>query len=494
MERLHLEGRLYEDLETRRRYGRDLSGYRVTPRLVAEPRDEEDARRVLEYAVRTGTPLTCRGAGSNLSGSAVGGGVLFSCRRLQGVELRGRRVRVGPGTVYDRLNRQVAARGLSLRYDVSSGGFSTVGGNVATRAGGLRSIKYGTVERALRGVRFLDPVRGLVDTAEGLPPDLAGGLRLLREELLADPGAVAFLERRRGLKSSSGYNLHALLDFPEPEDMAAHLMAGSVGTLGIFTALDLELADLQPYRRLDAAFFDTTLRAAGAAPRIAALGPSALEHMDRFGVGLIEQRTDLPVPRNAGAVLLVELEGPEGDRVGEELGRVLADQALSHLRVGEEKAEALWKIRWSMLTRIRKTYEDSAHRFISFVDDLAVPPPAMVPFIEEIEGVFSGEGLPVLVYGHVGEGNLHIRPLVARRGWRRTVRRIGERCFRAALAHGGTLVAEHGMGRNRCPYLGWEWGDVGRYLGRIKALFDPRGLLNPGTLFRCRDITRDFSF
>ena len=494
MEQLHLRGGVFRDRETRRGYSRDMSGYRVTPLLVAEPRDEEDVERTLAYAMHTGATLTCRGAGSNLSGSAVGRGILVSFKRMQEIRLEGRRARVGPGTVYSRLNRQVFGRGLSLRYDVSSGGFSTVGGNVATRAGGLRSIRYGTVDRALAGVRFLDPVHGLVDTAEGLPPALAREVRSLRGELLADTEAVDFLERRRGLKSSSGYNLYALLDHRDPAGMVAHLMTGSVGTLGLFTSLDMDLVDLQKKRSLYVAFFETTVHAAEAALDIAASGPSALEHMDRFGVGLIRRQSDLPVPEKAGSVLLVELESDPGGRKHGELGRILDDRALSHRRIDGGEAERLWKMRWTMLTRIKKTWEDADHRFISFVDDLAVPPPVLPSFIRDIDRVLSREELLTVIYGHIGEGNLHIRPLVARRGWRETVRRLGERCFNVALEHGGTLVAEHGMGRNRCAYLDWEWGRVGRYFRRVKELFDPRGLLNPGTLFHCRDFTADFRF
>jgi FAD/FMN-containing dehydrogenase len=238
-----------------------------------------------------------------------------------------------------------------------------------------------------------------------------------------------------------------------------------------------------------AAFFRGLDEAAEAAVQASQTGVSALEHMDRFGVDLIEGLQTIPVPDGAGAVLLAETEENPG-----RLGRTLESLALSTSRIKGPDAEAVWKIRWTMLSRIRRVHEDGNHRFISFVDDLAVPAAQLPRFAREVCRIFDAEDLLTIIYGHIGEGNLHIRPLVARKDWQDTVARIGEKCFDACLELGGTLTAEHGPGRNRCPYIEKEWGTAADWFIKVKKLFDPEMLLNPGVLFECGSVTDHYAF
>jgi D-lactate dehydrogenase len=193
--------------------------------------------------------------------------------------------------------------------------------------------------------------------------------------------------------------------------------------------------------------------------------------------------------------VLVEFdEEIEGAR--DALGELLREGALSCLVLEEEeRVERVWEVRKSLLTRIKRLHEDQGHRFISFVDDMAVPLHTLHDFVTAVERVFSEEGMSVVMYGHICEGNLHMRPLVESRGWRKRVLRVAERCFEILLSCGGTLTAEHGAGRNRAAYLRREWGDsVYGYFLEVKNLFDPHGVLNPGVMFSDRDITSGYQF
>jgi FAD/FMN-containing dehydrogenase len=492
-----IAGDIREDHESLERYSTDMSGYRVRPSLIILPAHEKDVERSLEYAMRSGVPVTARGAGSNLSGSAVGGGLLLHLRNMRDVEsLAGNRVRVQPGTVYEELNRRMAGKGLTLRYDVSSGGFSTVGGNTATRAGGLRSIKYGTVDGSLASVRFLCPAHGLVDTEACLLPALERDIGALRGRLQADQDTLDLLEMRRGLKSSSGFNLGAFIDYEDPADIVTHLMVGSVGTLGILTSLTMNLLPRPGERILYAAFFKSIESAATCAVgHLRVLRPSALELIDAFGISLVRGLKGIAAPPAAGAALLIEFDDEPGSRKGlvEEL---LGEQALSHRLIEDgPTADGFWKIRWTMLTKIKRLDEDENHRYLSFIDDMAVLPEKLVPFITDIKAILDEEKLQSVIYGHVGEGNLHIRPLVEKRDWRARVRRVTERCVASVLFYGGTLTAEHGSGRNRAQFLEQEWGPrTMKYFREIKNMFDPRDLLNPGVMFSSRDLTQDLHF
>jgi FAD/FMN-containing dehydrogenase len=378
---------------------------------------------------------------------------------------------------------------------VSSGGFSTLGGNIATKAGGLRSIKYGNADESVKSLKFVCPSHGLVDTSLNLPSPLEQEIVTLRKKLIEDESSRMWLVKRKGLKSSSGYNLHALIDYDNPADIVTHLMAGSVGTLGVFTQLTVKLEPVPAKRFFCVAFFKDILDAVEAAPSLVELHPSALEAMDSFGTDLIRNDIGLSVPSTAGTTLLVEWDEQDEERL-KTVSSLLAKSSLDFSWIEELKTiDALWKIRWTMLTRIKKMHEDAEHRYLSFVDDMAVPLQRLHPFMREIKNIFHDEGLDAVIFGHIGEGNLHIRPLIGKRGWQRVIQQVGERCFTAVLSHGGTLTAEHGTGRNRAPYLKQEWGEGLYPLFRaVKHIFDAEDVLNRGVMFTSRDITHNLRF
>ncbi len=286
--------------------------------------------------------------------------------------------------------------------------------------------------------------------------------------------------------------------------MVAQLMVGSVGTLGVLTEVEVALLPAPRAQILLAAFFQRLEDACGLAAELAATGPSALEAMDDEGTRLLlalAPAGDLPAAADAGAVLLVEHEESAAGSPGavppdaEAALRILNARALAVWRVPPSAAESVWNVRWSMLTSIRRAHETDDRRFLSFVDDLAVPIGALGSFLEEVTRIFEAEGMRSVIYGHLGEGNLHMRPLIERQGWRERVHRVADRCFEAALRRGGTLTAEHGSGRNRAPFLAREWGErLYGYFGRVKTIFDPGDLLNPGVMFSDRDFTEELEF
>jgi FAD/FMN-containing dehydrogenase len=403
--------------------------------------------------------------------------------------------RVQPGLVYDRLNDLMFDDGYFLPYHVSSSAFCTIGGNVSTRASGLRSIKYGTVDNSVKNVRMVTPDWGVIDTSGELPHEFESRLLEIRERLLSDGEAVRELDEKKDLKTSTGYNLQALLKYEDPSEMVAHLVVGSVGTLGVITEIELKLQPIPKRRVMVVTFFDSIVSAGRAVPDLRDLDPSLLELMDGFGTSIVRDDTEIEVPENAGATLLIEFD----ENIDESLERlypIVSGHALHHHLLEEEKDQKrLYKLRWKMLIDIKRKNDTPDRKYLSFVDDLGVPIEEIPDFIEEIYKIFEEEGIEAVIYGHIGEGNLHIRPLIERENWRDVMKRVGGRCFSCAFDHGGTVAAEHGSGRNRLGLIEKEWGEaVFGYFKEIKDLFDSRDIMNPGILFSRGDITDNLEF
>ncbi len=474
----------------------DMSRYKIIPKLVAFPEDEEDVLSLLEYAREKRIPLTPRGAGSNLSGSAVGPGLVVVFEKMNRVlEVAGNLVWVQPGIVYNMLNKQVEEHGLMLPYNPSSRAYCTVGGNVGTKASGLRSIKYGNTNDRIRNIRFIGPKHGVVDTKEGLPEDLREAILNLREKIVNDEQVLSILRHKKNLKTSSGYNIRSFLDHEKPEDIVTHLMVGSVGTLGIWTEIELELVSLPKKKVIFLFFYENITQAGAMVPKIDSLSPSAVEIMDIFGIQMYKDRMGLEIPDRYNAVLLVEFD-EVSESVKKHVMQVAKEEETPyHLFSDSKKIEQAWDIRESVLLKIKKEHEGPQQKYISFVDDLGVPVENLADFISEVSEIFESRGIRFVVYGHVGEGNIHIRPLIEKEGWKDTMKELADLLVQAAFKYGGTVTGEHGSGRNRSFFIKEEWGErIYNYFKEIKNIFDPEGILNPNVMLSDADITENLEF
>src|SRR3972149_5841483 len=190
------------------KYCSDKSDYFVRPRNVIVARNENDVEGAVEYSKKHRVPLTARAAGSNLCGSALGKGVIVDFTKMNAIVTgRGSTVRVQPGIVYRKLNEAAKTKGFFLPYSPSSADFCTIGGNVSTKASGLRGVKYGSTDNFVKNIRFVNPEYGIVDTSESLPDELEEKIRDIRKRLLADRAACRLLREKTSLKTSSGYHL-----------------------------------------------------------------------------------------------------------------------------------------------------------------------------------------------------------------------------------------------------------------------------------------------
>ena len=458
--KLPLAGEVFWDEASLKAYSGDMSHYSVKPRMVAVPANENDIDKLIVYAKEESIPITPRGAGSNQSGSAVGPGIIVLFSKMNAAIKRdGRRVRVQSGMIHQVLDQHLALDGLRIPYDPTSRGFCTIGGNVATKASGLRSLKYGTVDSAIRNLRFFDIAHGLIDTSKGLPENLEEAIVDLKKRLTNDKDAMEILKVRCNLKSSSGYNLRSLIEYEQPSEVVTHLLAGSVGTLGVFSEVELEAVPIPKSVSLYVVFFRSLLAATEEVLKIVAFKPSALELMDAYGVDLLRVTNEVDVPLDCKAVLLVEFDS-DLDSASELMAGYLKEKSREFSVENDVKKQAtLWRVRESMLLWIMNSLETPQKRFPPFADDIAVPLEKLPSFVDAVQQTLASSGTIAVIYGHAGEGNLHIRPMIGVENWKENLRNLSNLIFETALNIGGTITAEHGLGRNRSRYLREEWGD-----------------------------------
>ncbi len=482
--------------------------YEVRPLAVVYPHDVEDVVRVVRFAGEAGIPVTPRGRGSGTAGAALGRGILLSfappcpMNRLLAFEERDGQpqVTVEPGLLHDDLQRFLRTQGLYLPADPSSGAISVLGGNIATKASGPHALKHGSIDRYLRHLQFVTAAGEVVDTADAasIPGSIAQGVLATRDEVLADAYAVRRLQARQDSKIASGYNLFAFLRQRQLGEMVAQLLVGSVGTLGVVVQASLRAEPYVESKATTLLYFRDLAHAGDAVQHIRTLNVAAIEIVNRTSLAILRERQPaLALPVGEVHMLLVEYEGPERydqiayvERLMRENGYDLAEELVT-VEDSEERAR-LWKARKALLPTVAAYRPDRVA--LSVVNDVGVGVAHLADLIRDVEGIFDRLGLVAAIYGHAGSGNLHLRPFfdVSDPDLPVLLTRVADEVYGAVLRYDGTITAEHGMGRQRAPYLTREWGPamIG-YMRRIKTVFDPGDLLNPEVIFGDRALTDD---
>ncbi len=416
----------------------------VMPGIVVRPTTSEALGRVTRLCNDNGLPLTVRGAGTNLSGGTIphpGGVVVLTngLTRILEINEEDLYAIVEPGVVTATFAQEVARRGLFYPPDPGSQTVSTLGGNVAENAGGLRGLKYGVTKDYVMGMEFWDVTGNLIRSGS------------------------------RTVKSVTGYNLHGL-------------MVASEGTLGVFDKIILKLIPPPQAARSMMAIFDSIASASETVAAIIAakIVPATLEMMDNFTIRTVDNFRKAGLPTDAAALLLIEVDGHPG-QVADEAARVeeiCRQQGAREIKVAHDASErnTIWQARRDALPALAKLKPTCV------LEDATVPRskiPAMIAALGEISKKFD---LTIGTFGHAGDGNLHPTILTDKRDkseWQRVEHAI-EEIFDTALALGGTLSGEHGIGLAKRSFLVKEIGQATiDYTARMKKAVDPRNILNP---------------
>ena len=497
-----------DDGPTKTAYAVDASIYRMEPQAVVLVESERDIAATVTYAVQRGIPLTPRAAGTNLTGSAIGSGIILDVSRLNRIlELNRdeRWVRVQPGIVLAELNKQLGRDGLLFGPDPSSGDMCKLGGMVANNSAGPHTIRYGAVKDNVQALRVcLSSGEWLNARAYGLDdPQLSGLLDSHASvkgllSLVQNQATVIANKQPTVSKNSCGYNLFGLADglrrrqFDLPK-----LFVGSEGTLGVVSEARLRLVD-KPKATVTALIHFLRLEDVGeAVPKLLELKPSALEVMDANTLDLIG-RSNHGIPPDAAATLLAELDSDKGDDDLRDQAtrmaaicrqyRLASDLVLAY---DQDRREQLWKARKSLYPTLYRF--DVRKKPINFVDDVVVSADRISELIRYLEEFFQGQQVPVAIFGHIGNGNAHIVPLLDvndRQDFEKMVQGYHEIHQTVLDRFGGSICGEHGDGRVRAEYVRKMFGpELYGMFEQVKRLFDPSGVLNPGVKISDRPFT-----
>ncbi|MDQ4006608.1 MAG: FAD-binding oxidoreductase [Actinomycetota bacterium] len=488
--RSRTSGEVRADPGHRALYAADASNHRVVPRCVTFPRSVDDVLATIELCAAEGVPLTSRGGGTGIAGGALGSGVVVDLSRhldrVLHVDPEQRTAVVQPGVVLDSLQRQAAVHGLRFGPDPSSHDRCTVGGMVATNACGSHSVAWGTTADSVRSLQVaLADGRTVWLGGDRTDPALAGQLAALGDHYA--PQISTELGRFR--RQVSGYALQHL----RPEDRldAARAFVGSEGTCGLVTEISVDLVPVPAHRLLVIAGFTDLVAAAAAAPELARRGTLTVEGMGEDVVGIFDARrgphSRPPLPQGR-AWLLVEV-GADTDANAQErastASALAAEQgAVDTLVVADPRQQrAMWVIREKGAGLASRT-ADGREAWAGW-EDAAVPPENLADYLSGFDALLAGHGRRGVVYGHFGEGCVHVRidhDLLSAAG-RSAYQRFQQDAAALVVAHRGSLSGEHGDGRTRSGLLATMYSPrMLEAFAAFKHAFDPGNVFNPGVL------------
>ncbi|MEO9322134.1 FAD-linked oxidase C-terminal domain-containing protein [Nocardioides sp. C4-1] len=411
-----------------------------TPLAVVRAEHAEHVQTAVRWAARHGVPVVPRGAGSGLSGgsSAVDGGIVISMERMRAIEIdtECRVAVVEPGALNIEVKHAAGEHGLWYPPDPSSYEICSIGGNVATNAGGLCCVKYGVTT---------DYVLGL-------------------DVVLAD-GTLVTLGGKR-IKDVAGLSL-------------LKLFVGSEGTLGIVTRAILRLVPAQALRSTLVASFGSVRAAADAVVEIGrTLRPSMMELMDRTSINAVEDFKPMGLDRTTEALLVAQSDAPGAARAEEiEVMRLACEAHGAEVFVTDDPDEG------EMFVAARRmAFNAIEARGSLLLEDVGAPIPLLPDLLVAIAAIATEHDVEIPVVAHAGDGNTH--PIIVYTPESEQRARLAfDEVMRAAIAIGGTITGEHGVGRAKAHALPDQLGpDVMELNRRVKAALDPRGLLNPGAL------------
>lgn len=492
-------------------YATDASLYQVEPLGVVVPDSIEDALRAVRFCAGQGLPILPRGGGTSLAGQCTNRAVVIDfssrCTRLLEVDAKAGRCRVEPGITVDDLNDELAPRGLFFAPDPATSRHANIGGCIGNNAAGSHSVRYGRTSESLLGVDVALADGSRVRLAEGeasRDPRVAELTRRVVDVVRRHEGLIR--ERfPKTIRRNAGYALDMILeDLDEGNgDLdrvnLAHLICGSEGTLAVTLGAELALRPVPRSKALAVVGFATLEEAIDAVGPILQTQPAAIELLDDMVIGLARANTEyrryvdlLPAPpgESVAAVLYVEYfsESPP-EQSAEEFGERFAalrskygDAAVKVSTTPNDMANA-WKL--------RKAGEPLLHgvpgnrKPITFVEDNAVPVERLGEFVREFKRIVAEHGTSAAYYAHASVGVLHVRPLLDIKDDedRVRMREISREVAVLARSLGGVMSGEHGDGRVRSPLLEDFYGpELMGAFREIKAIFDPKNLLNPGNV------------
>ena len=474
---------------TRQLYATDASPYQIVPHAVAFPKNPGQASSIIRAAAQAGVPVIPRGAGTGLSGGAIGEGLVVDFakhnRHIFEFDKERRTVRVGPGVVLDQLNNFLKPHGFRFGPDVATSSRATLGGMIANDSSGSHTPVYGTtgmhvnelqIVLADGSVAKVGPGHNTLQRQRNLVEDLVA-LNALRIAERFPPGL---------LKRWPGYGLARALQNPKN---LLPILTGSEGTLAAIVAAELKIVPLPEERGVGLIFFASVPEAMQATEELLELKPAAIEHIDRPLFDQTRGQREFQAARDlleldarpCESILIVEFFEHVKDRLALFKKRKLG---LRQLILGTPaEADLVWSVRkagLSLLTGCKGSAKPAC-----FIEDAAVRPQDLPAYVSSLQTLLQRVGVTASYYGHAAAGLLHVRPVLDlhRAEDLKKFRRIADEVSALVLQFKGSLAGEHGVGIARTEFLEAQvGGELYQLMKEIKQSFDPNNLFSPGKI------------
>lgn len=498
-------GQIITDEAKRLAYGTDASFYRLIPRVVLRLHNQNQVIAVIRACSELDIPYTYRAAGTSLSGQAVSDSVLITLSdqwRDHHIEDNGLKITLQPGVIGADANRYLAPYGRKIGPDPASINTCKIGGIAANNASGMCCGTAQNSYRTVDGMTVILTDGTVLNTRDEASKaafrhshaSLLSNLSELKKDVDTNPALKEKILHKYRLKNTTGYALNALTDFNDPIDILEHLMIGSEGTLGFIADITYRTVIEHPHKASALLVFSNIEHASEATSILATTPVSAVEMMDGRAMRSVADKAGMPefiahLDLEAAA-LLVETRAGERDELLSQCDAIMG--SLSTFTVIESvpftsepaTVNTLWAIRKGMFPAVGAVRETGT---TVIIEDVAFPVADLAQGVRDLQALFAQFRYhEAIIFGHALEGNLHF---VFTQGFdaQSEIDRYG--AFMDAVAelvaikYQGSLKAEHGTGRNMAPYVELEWGKDGyQLMQRIKRLFDPQGLLNPGVI------------
>ena len=498
--------RMFHDALSTLAYGTDASFYRLIPKLVIRARNEQEIAAILHQADLQNIPVTFRAAGTSLSGQAISDSVLVivshGWQNWKVLE-EGRKIRLQPGIRGGRANTFLVKYGRKIGPDPASIDSAMIGGIVANNASGMCCGTSENSYKTMADIRIILPDGTVLDTADEAScadfrrthASFLEGIAGIAAEIKADPELEARIRRKYKIKNTTGYSLNAFVDYSDPIDIVKHLVIGSEGTLAFISDVTYNTVVDHKHKALAMITYTDIAHACEAVQILKRQNKvSAVELIDRAGVRSVDQAPGIPAFLKTigpeSCVLLVETRAATAEEleakaaaIAEGIASVPTELPYAFTTDAKEQA-TLWKLRKEMLPTVAGMRRSGT---TAIIEDICFPIEKLAEATVRLREVFAADGYAdAVIFGHALAGNLHFmfnQDFSTAAEVEKYKHFMDDVVKLVVDRYDGSLKAEHGTGRNMAPFVEYEWGKQAYALmQRVKALFDPKGILNPGVI------------
>ena len=501
----HVKGEIHLEEKVLDYYSTDGSIFKLTPKIVIFPKDEQDISTVIKLLSNSAykgklVPLTARGKGTDQAGGALGTGVVLvmPSHHYHLLKVSPTHVRVQPGAIYGDLQEVLNQHGRYLPSYPSSIAYSTIGGAVANNACGEHTVKYGSTRDFTESLQLVLSNGQIIVTKRLTAIELSNKKKLRTfegeiyrkvDELVTNNAHIIHGAPPHVTKNSAGYDLWDIKRSDGSFDLTP-LIVGSQGTLAVVSEILLRTLALPAEKSLIRVNFDDLKQAGAAAEELRKLNPSALELVDYHLLEFLKQTNPGRISEFVGKhmpkiMFLVEFDDKSKWRRNQKTRKAIALLKKMSQEVEEVtdpiNEQRLWRIRRSAAAIIWKS--KTTAKALPIIEDAAVPVGKFVQFLESAYELFDREHVKFAVWGHAGDANFHIQPFfdLAKVSDKKKLFKIVDEFYTMVIGMGGTTAGEHNDGRLRAPFLPKLYGqEVYSLFQQVKTIFDPQGILNPG--------------